>query len=283
MWVNGACNGIAVRVARALTCPGSGAVEGCAGRSGTGRSRVWLGGLLWLVAGMAYGDSLKVAVAANFTAPMQKIAAIFEQQTGQHLTLVFGGTGKFYAQIRNGAPFDVLLAADQATAEKLVQQGLAQPDSRFVYATGRLVLWSAMPRRVDAAGNVLRSGDWQHLALANPQLAPYGAAAMQVLDHMGLTAALQPKLVRGEDIGQTWQFVASGNADLGFVAYSQVLRDGKPLPGSLWLVPANWYAPIRQEAVVLAAGKNNPAAGQLMRLLRSDAIRALIRSYGYGT
>lgn len=282
MWVNGAGNGIAARVSQRLIGSGRGAADGRGGRAGAGRPWAWLGGMLWLVAGMAYGDGLKVAVAANFTAPMQKIAAIFEQQTGQHLTLVFGGTGKFYAQIHNGAPFDVLLAADQTTPEKLVQQGLAQADSRFVYATGRLVLWSATPGRIDAAGNVLRSGDWQHLALANPQLAPYGAAAMQVLDHMGLTAALQPKLVRGEDIGQTWQFVASGNADLGFVAYSQVLHDGKPLPGSLWLVPTDWYAPIRQEAVVLNAGRDNPAAGQLMRLLRSDTVRALIRSYGYG-
>ena len=196
-------------------------------------------------------DEVKVAVAANFTAPMQAIAPAFEKATGHKLLASFGATGQFYAQINNGAPFDVLLAADDTTPARLEREGATVPGSRFTYAMGTLVLWSAQPGYVDAQGAALKTGDFKHLALANPKLAPYGLAATQVLDKLGLTAQLQPRFVQGENIAQTFQFVATGNAPLGFVALSQVMEDGKIRKGSAWQVPASLHDPIRQDAVLL--------------------------------
>ncbi len=238
--------------------------------------------VLGAAANVASAEDVRVAVAANFTAPMQKIAAVFTQQTGNKVQLTFGGTGKFYAQIKNGAPFDILLAADDTTPVKLEGEGLAVPGSHFTYAIGKLVLWSANAGLVDDQGKVLGAGSWQHIAIANPKLAPYGAAAMQALDKLGLMAVVSPKVVTGEDIGQTYQFAASGNAQLGFVAYSQVLKDGRLNGGSMWLVPADLYAPIRQDAALLTAGKGNPAAAALLKFLHDNAqVRAIIKSYGY--
>jgi molybdate transport system substrate-binding protein len=225
---------------------------------------------------------VSVAVAANFGAPMQKIAAAFEQDTGHKATLAIGSTGKFYAQIRNGAPFQVLLAADDVTPARLAREGLAVPDSRFTYAVGRLVLWSAQPGRVDAQGQVLRSGRFERLALADPKLAPYGAAAVQTLTKLGLLQTLTPRFVQGESIAQAFQFAASGNAELGFVAASQVFVDGKLTRGSAWLVPDELHAPIRQDAILLAAGRDQPAAAALLAYLRGEKARSIIRSYGYG-
>jgi molybdate transport system substrate-binding protein len=224
---------------------------------------------------------VQVAVAANFFAPMKAIAADFEKATGHKAALSSGATGKFYAQITSGAPFDVFLAADAATPERLEKESATVAGSRFTYATGKLVLWSARPDLVDARGEVLRSARFAHIALAAPKLAPYGAAAMETLTRLGLLAQLQPRLVQGESIGQAFSFVSTGNAELGFVALSQVWENGRLKSGSAWIVPAELHQPIRQDAVLLARGKNNAAAAALMTYLRSDAAKAVIRSFGY--
>ena len=230
----------------------------------------------------ARAAEVSVAVAANFTAPMQKLAQVFEQETGHKALLSFGSTGNFYAQIRNGAPFHVLLAADHDTPLKIEQEGLGVPGSRFTYAIGKLVLWSKQPGLVDDKGDILRSGTFARIAIANPKLAPYGAAAIETMVKLGVLQVLQPRLVQGENIAQTYQFIATENAPLGFVALSQILRDGKIVQGSAWIVPAGLHAPIAQDALVLSAGKDNPAATALMGFLRSDRAKVLIRSYGYG-
>lgn len=229
----------------------------------------------------ALADEVQVAVAANFTAPMQKIAADFEKDTGHKAVLSFGATGKFYSQIKNGAPFEVLLAADDETPTKMEQEGLAVVGSRFTYAIGKLVLWSPKDGFVDAHGAVLRKGGFAHLALANPKLAPYGAAAVEAMTKLGVADSLQAKFVQGENIAQTYQFVQSGNAELGFVALSQVYKNGKVSSGSAWVVPANLYPPIRQDAALTAAGKGKPAAEALMKYLKGDKAKAVIKSYGY--
>ncbi len=238
-------------------------------------------GLAALMLPGAHAGEVSVAVAANFTAPMQKISALFEQDTGHKAVLSFGATGKFYAQIKNGAPFGILLAADDSTPEKIAREGLGEGATRFTYAIGQLVLWSKQPGYVDAEGKVLQKTDWQHIAIANPKLAPYGLAAMQTLDKLGLTAQVQPRVVTGENIGQTYQFAASGNAQLGFVALSQVTEDGKLREGSAWVVPGNLHEPIRQDAIVLKPGQGNAAAAALMDYLRGAKARAVIKSYGY--
>ncbi len=235
---------------------------------------------LSLMAQAQAGDAL-LAVAANFTAPMQKIAQAFEQDTGHKAVLSFGATGSFYAQIKNGAPFDVLLAADDDTPLKIEKEGLSVVGSRFTYATGQLVLWSKQAGLVDDKGEVLRSGKFQKLAIANPKLAPYGLAATETLTQLGLLSELQPKIVMGESIGQTYQFLVTENAQLGFVALSQVFADGKITQGSAWVVPAKLHNPIQQDAVLLNSGKNNPAAAALLTYLKSDKARAIIKSYGY--
>lgn len=229
----------------------------------------------------AFADEVQVAVAANFTAPMKQIAADFEKATGHKAVLAFGSTGKFYAQIRNNAPFEVFLAADAKTPARLVEEGAADGASRFTYAKGRLVLWSARPAVVDDQGAVLNAGGFDHIAIASPKLAPYGAAAVEAMQALGVHDALAPKFVTAENIGQAFQFVKSGNAPLGFVALSQVMKDGKVAAGSAWIVPAGLYAPIRQDAVVLETGRGKPAATALMDYLRSEAARAVIAAYGY--
>lgn len=240
-----------------------------------------LGSLLASLATVAAADTVQVAVAANFTAPMKQIAADFEKATGHTAVLSFGATGKFYAQIKSGAPFEVFLAADDETPAKLVQEGGAAAASRFTYATGKLVLWSAKEGVVDAQGEVLKKGNFAHLAIAAPKLAPYGAAAVETMTQLGLLDTLTPKLVQGESIGQTFGFVTSGNAELGFVALSQVFENGKIKSGSAWVVPAKLHAPIRQDAVILTNGQGKPAAAALASYLRSDAAKAVIRSFGY--
>ena len=231
--------------------------------------------------GSARGAEVTVAVASNFSAPMQKLAQAFEQETGHKALLSFGSTGNLYAQIRNGAPYEVLLAADDATPRKLEAEGLGVAGSRFTYAIGTLVLWSKQPGLVDEKGDVLRSGKFERIAIANPKLAPYGAAAVETLTQMGVLQTVQPKVVQGENISQTYQFVATQNAQLGFVALSQVMVDGRVSQGSAWVVPAHLHSPIRQDAVLLAKGRDAPAAAALMRFLRSERARALIRTFGY--
>jgi molybdate transport system substrate-binding protein len=231
--------------------------------------------------GTAHAGEVQVAVAANFAGPMEKLAGQFQKDTGHKAILASGATGKFYAQIRNGAPFEVLLSADDETPARLEAKGQVVAKSRFTYAVGRLVLWSAKANYVDAAGAVLKTGDFTHLAIANPKTAPYGAAAVAVIDKLGLTARLQPRLVQGENIAQAFQFASTGNAELGFVAQAQVWRDGKFTAGSGWIVPATMHAPIRQDAALLTRGAKNPAAQALLDYLRSDKAKALIRAYGY--
>ena len=229
----------------------------------------------------ARAGEVQVAVAANFTAPAKLIAADFQKDTGHKAVLSFGATGKFYAQIKNGAPFDVLLSADDTTPAKLESEGAAVAGSRFTYATGKLVLWSAKSDVVDAKGEVLKNGGFDHIALANPKLAPYGVAAMETMKALGVLDALTPKFVQGENIAQTHQFVATGNALLGFVALSQVMKDGTITEGSAWVVPANLHEPIRQDAIILNNGKGQPATEAWMTYLKGDKARAVIESFGY--
>ena len=217
----------------------------------------------------------------TFTAPMQKIAAAFEQDTGHKAILVFGSTGRFYAQIRNGAPFQMLLAADDETPAKLDKEGFAAGGTRRTYAIGRLALWSAQAGLIDDKGEVLRKAVWDRLAIADPKLAPYGAAAMETLNKLGLSEGVKARLVQGESIGQAYQFVATGNAALGFVALSQVMSDGRIVKGSAWLVPEGFHAPLRQDMMILANGKDNAAATALLSYLAGDKARGIIKSYGY--
>ena len=233
---------------------------------------------LALISTTTRAAEVTVAVAANFAGPMQKIAAAFEADTGHRAKLAVGATGAFAAQIRNGAPFDVLLAADEATPQRLEQEGFAVAGSRFTYALGRLVLWSAKPGVVDEHGDVLKRAGIDRIAIANPKLAPYGQAAVETMQRLGVYERLQPRIVQGESISQALQFVATGNATMGFVALSQV----KPGEGSSWVVPDNLHAPLKQDAVLLAKGKDNAAARALLDFLRSDQARGIIRAYGYG-
>jgi molybdate transport system substrate-binding protein len=246
---------------------------------------VLLAGLVGAAAvGPARAAEVLVAVAANFAAPLTAIAADFKAATGHTVIATPGATGKLATQIAAGAPFDVLLAADETTPARLMADGHAVAGSAFPYAIGRLVLWSAQPRLVDAQGAVLaREGAFTKLAVANPRTAPYGRAAMEVLAARGLAQRLAPKLVTGQNVAQAWQFVASGNAELGFVARSQLPRGGDPFAGgSWWEVPAALHTPIRQDAVLLVHGRDNPAAGALLDFLRGDAARRRLRAFGYG-
>ncbi|WP_040263324.1 molybdate ABC transporter substrate-binding protein [Pseudomonas massiliensis] len=237
--------------------------------------------LVGLMAGQARADNVQVAVAANFTAPLQAIATAFEQDTGHHVIASPGATGQLYAQINNGAPYQVFLSADDSTPARLESDGKVVEHSRFTYAIGKLALWSAQPGYVDAQGKVLTQGNYHHLALANPKTAPYGLAATEVLEHMGLTGATASKRVEGQNITQAFQFVQTGNAELGFVALSQVSRDGKLTGGSAWIVPDSLYSPIRQDAVVLDPGAGQAAVEAFMNYLRGPKAAAIIRSYGY--
>jgi len=236
---------------------------------------------LFFFCATSHADEVQVAVAANFTAPMKQIATDFEKATGHKAVLAFGATGKFYAQIRNNAPFEILLAADDETPARLAKEGAAVAATQFTYAKGKLMLWSAKEAIVDDKGAVLKQGGFDHIALASPKLAPYGAAAVEAMKALGVHDALAPKFVTAENIGQTFQFVKSGNALLGFVALSQVMKDGKISEGSGWIVPAELYQPIKQDAIVLEKGKGKPAAEALMRFLQGDAARKVIQSYGY--
>ena len=245
-------------------------------------SAVFLYGSLALV----HAGEVNVAVAANFAAPMQKIAQAFTQDTGHTALLAFGATGKFYAQIKHGAPFQVLLAADDETPAKLVAEGLGQAGTAFTYATGRLALWSKQVGVVDDQGRVLQGPLSQQpqvkLALADPRLAPYGAAAVQTLTQLGVWPRWQSHVVQGDNIAQAFQFVATENALLGFVALSQVWADGRVSQGSAWVVPQQLHEPLRQDALLLVNGKDQPAALALMAYLKGERVKAIVRAYGYG-
>lgn len=238
--------------------------------------------VLWS-AGSAFADAaiVRIAVAANFANPMKMLANQFEKETGNKVLQSVGATAKLYAQIRSGAPFDIFLAADEATAERLERENAIVSGSRFTYATGRLVLWSAQANAVDAKGDVLKSGRFRHLAIAAPKLAPYGSAALQTLNQLGLEERLKPKLVQGESIGQTYSFVASGNAELGFVALSQVYENGQIQRGSGWIVPSTLHTPLRQDAVLLTQARGNTAAKDFLAFLKTNDAKSVIRSFGY--
>ena len=239
-----------------------------------------------VVFGTAKAQEITLAVATNFTAPMQKIAQAFEQDTGHKVLLAFGATGKFYAQIKNGAPFAVLLSADDETPARLEKEGVAIAGTRFTYAVGRLALWSKNPSLVDDKGHVLLSNNtdknnFKKLAIADPKLAPYGAAAIEVIERMGVIDKVRSKLVQGDSISQAFQFVMTENAELGFVALSQISIDGRITQGSAWVVPQNLYTPLKQDAALLSFGKVNTAAIALMKYMRTERAQTIIRSYGY--
>lgn len=236
----------------------------------------WVAALL--VATPALAADVPVAVAANFSEPAKAIAAAFTRATGDTATLSFGASGAFLTQIGHGAPFQVFLSADADRPAKAEADGLAVPGSRFTYAVGRLVLYSRTPGLVDGRGLVLRSGRFDHLAVADPAAAPYGLAATQVLAKLGLSDSLAPRIVRGSSIAQAYQFVATGAAELGFVAQAQVAGVAG---GSRWLVPAGLHAPIVQQAVLLETGAANPAATKFMAFLKGSQARAIIVRYGY--
>jgi molybdate transport system substrate-binding protein len=237
--------------------------------------------LFGLMVSPVQAGEVRVAVASNFAAPMERIVALFQQQSGHTVKVSLGSSGKFYAQIAGGAPFDVFLSADEAIPKRMAQEGLAVGSSRFVYALGRLVLWSAQPGFVDANGAVLRNGVYNKLAIANPRLAPYGMAAKETLEKLTMWNSIQEKLVKGENITQTYQFAATENAELAFVALSQIMRDGKVTEGSWWLVPPELHAPLRQSAVLLSGAKDNAAAQAFLAFLKSQKATAIIRSFGY--
>lgn len=234
--------------------------------------------------GAAAGEEAVVAVAANFMEVAERLEADFERASGHTLTFVAGSTGKLYAQIANGAPFDVFLSADRERPERLAKEGLAVAGSRFTYAIGRLTLWSSEPGRVGSDGAAtLRQGDFRRLAIANPDLAPYGAAAKETLENLGLWERFEGRIVMGQTIGQAHVMVASGNAELGFVALSSVLSPRNLTEGSRWDVPPSLHASIHQDAVLLVKGAGNPAARGFLDFLRNERAKSVIRSYGYST
>ena len=235
--------------------------------------------LMLACAAPAAAEEVIAAVAANFTEPAREIATLFTEKTGHTVTYAFGPSGQFYTQISQGAPFEVFLSADASRPKKAIEEGFAVAGTEFTYAVGKLVLWSADPALVDAEGAVLKT-DLAHVAIADPKSAPYGAAAMEVMEKLGVLATLEPKLVTGKSITQAYEFAATGNAPVGFVAYSQVINDTK---GSSWMVPADLYKPIKQDAVLLKTGAEDPAAKAYLDFLKTPEAIAIIQKYGYVT
>lgn len=223
-------------------------------------------------------DELRIAVASNFAPVLEQLAADFTAQSGHKLILIAGATGQHYAQISNGAPFQVLLAADSERPAKLEAEGAAVAGSRFTYALGKLVLWSADPALVDTDGDVLASGHFRHLAIANPSLAPFGLAAKQVFEAKHVRNDVQHRIVQGENITQTLQFIHTQNAELGFIAYSQWLQLDAGEKGSHWEVPPDLHAPIIQQGVIL---KDSTAARAFVAFMQNDNSRQFIHAQGY--
>ncbi|MEQ8857622.1 MAG: molybdate ABC transporter substrate-binding protein [Pseudomonadales bacterium] len=262
------------------------------GRRARRRPGAWLARMAlvagWLAAllapRVAVADVALVAVAANFAEVMERLEADFERESPHAITLTGGSTGKLYAQISGGAPYDVLLAADQERPERLEAQGLAVRGTRFTYALGRLTLWSADPALIGAHGAAtLRAAGFRRLAIANPDLAPYGMAARQTLERLELYQTLRERIVLGENVGQAFAMVATGNAELGLIARSAVQSPRNGVRGSRWDVPEALYDPVRQDAVLLMRAEDNSAARDLLAYLRRPEVRAVIREYGYGT
>jgi molybdate transport system substrate-binding protein len=245
------------------------------------KSRILALLLALLAAPVLHADVLHIAVAANFTDATRDLIPLFEKASGHKVKASFGSTGKLYAQIEHGAPFEVFLAADSKRPQKAEAAGLAVPGSRFTYARGKLVLWSAGADTFQNGEAYLKSLSFKRAAMANPRTAPYGLAAQQVMQHLGIWERARKKMVRGDSIAQTFQFVATGNTEAGFVAYSQVKAWHKP-SGSLWVIPDGDYAPIEQQAVLLQKGKASAAAKAFLAFLKSDAAHKVIEGYGYG-
>lgn len=233
--------------------------------------------LLFLYAFSTQAGSARIAVASNFAPTMKKLAAIYQANSGHQLQLAFGSTGKHYAQIHHGAPFDAFFAADARRPQLLESEGKTIANSRFTYAIGQLVLWSSQPSLIND-DSVLDTAAFRHLAMANPKLAPYGLAAEAFLQATGRKAKLKPRLIFGENISQTYQFVASGNAELGLIAWSQLQRPTHKISGSWWRVPESTHSPIQQQALLL---NNNPAAQGFLKFVQSSQARAIIQSFGY--
>lgn len=229
-------------------------------------------------AGPAPASDIKVAVAANFSDTAKDLAAAFRKKTGHTVTMSFGSSGNFLSQIEQGAPFEVFLSADAERPVKLESEGLGVKGTRFVYAYGTLVLWSATPGFVDSKGAVLSKGQFEHLSIADPAAAPYGVAAVETMKRLGLYDTLQPKIIKGASIAQAYAFVGSRSAELGFVALSQVIKDTS---GSRWIVPQQDYTPIDQQAILLKPGENDPVARAYLAFLKSPEAVKIIRSYGY--
>ena len=232
---------------------------------------------------LSHAEQTTVAVASNFTGAMDKIVTAFEASSGHKVKVAYGATGKIYAQINNGAPFDAFFSADQNAPQKLENEGLALPNSRFTYAIGALALWSATTKEGQDNLARLQQGDFNKLALANPKLAPYGVAAVEVLTHLSLKESTEKRWVQGENIAQTYQFVGTGNADLGFVALSQIMENGQIKRGSAWIIPSTMHSPIRQDAVQLIRSKNNIATAALLAFMHSPEAQTIMRAYGYQT
>lgn len=238
---------------------------------------------LALVMGMTFANAseINLAVASNFSAPAKKIAELYQQKTGVKINLSSAGTGVLYNQITNGAPFDMLFSADDTTTHKLAQNKLALESSNFTYANGQVVLWSANPKLVDKNGAILQKGNFTHLALANPKLAPYGVAGYSVLQYYKLLPKLESKIVTGDNISATWQQIASGSAELGFVALSQVSYQGKITSGSAWIVPTTIVPLIKQDAIILEHGRDNAAVSGFIKFVKTPEVKQILRDYGY--
>jgi molybdate transport system substrate-binding protein len=245
----------------------------------TGLIGACIAGILLSVSAQA--AEVKVAVSANFAQPMKDIAAEFEKDTGHKLAITQGATGKFYAQITNGAPFEVFLSADDETPAKMIKEGKAVSGTQFTYAIGRLVLWSPDEKLVDQGGAVLKTDRFKYISIANAKVAPYGRAAVQTMQKLGVLSAIEPRVVQGESITQTHQFVTTGNAQLGFVAMSQVWENNRIKSGSGWIVPEDMHEQLRQDVVLLNPGKDSSAATALVNYLKSDKSKKIIERYGY--
>jgi molybdate transport system substrate-binding protein len=236
--------------------------------------------VLFLNSSLLIAAEVHVAVASNFVAPLEKIANAFAEETGHTLIISSGSTGNLFAQIMNGAGYEVFLSADEEHPKKIAAEKKGSPESIFSYAIGKIVLWSPSSTLIDHKGRFLEKMTFQHLSMANPKLAPYGKASEEVLKKKGLWEKVQKKLVIGENINQAHQFVASGNAELGFVAYSQILTDGKP-QGSYWIPPQDFYQPLHQDVILLEKGKNSDAAKSFLTFLKNKKARDIIKSSGY--
>ncbi len=237
--------------------------------------------LCGLVTAPVHAAEVSVAVASDFAAPMERIAALFQKESGHTVKVSLGASGKLYTQIKAGAPFDVFLSADEEQPKLLLQEGLAVGGSRFVYATGRLVLWSTQSGLVDDKGSVLNKGNFNRLAIANPRFSPYGVAAKETLGKLTMWNAIQEKLDREDDVTQAYQLAATEKVDLALIALSQVMRDGKVIEGSWWVVPSELHKPIRQSAVLLSRAKDQAAAKAFLDFLKGKKAMAVMRGFGY--